>query len=68
MSGAGNPASLRFRKSCNDLEVEVGSENGGGSAAWATWVAFAGVMLMLIGVFSVIAGLAALFEDDLRMP
>lgn len=42
----------------------MGSENGGGSAVWATWVAFAGVMLMLIGVFSVIAGLAALFEDD----
>lgn len=38
--------------------------NGGGSATWATWVAFAGVMLMLIGVFSVIAGLAAAFEDD----
>lgn len=42
----------------------MGSRDGGGSAAWATWVAFAGVMLMLIGVFSVIAGLAAAFEDD----
>lgn len=42
----------------------MGSDSGGGSAAWATWVAFAGVMLMLIGVFSVIAGLAAAFEDD----
>ena len=44
--------------------IEVGSSEGSGSAGWATWVAFAGVMLMLIGVFSVIAGLAAAFEDD----
>ena len=42
----------------------MGSSGEQGSAAWATWVAFAGVMLMLIGVFSVIAGLAAAFEDD----
>lgn len=42
----------------------MGSSNEGGSAGWATWVAFAGVMLMLIGVFSIIAGLAAAFEDD----
>ena len=41
-----------------------GSEGSPGSAAWGTWVAFAAVMLMLIGVFSVIAGLAAAFEDD----
>lgn len=40
-----------------------GSKPPGGSAAWATWVAFAGIMLVLIGVFSVIAGLAATFDD-----
>jgi len=40
-----------------------GSQPPGGSAAWASWVAFAGIMLMLIGVFSVIAGLAALTGD-----
>ncbi len=40
-----------------------GSQPPGGSAAWASWVAFAGIMLMLIGVFSVIAGLAAVTED-----
>ncbi len=40
-----------------------GSQPPGGSAAWASWVAFAGIMLMLIGVFSVIAGLAAITED-----
>lgn len=42
----------------------MSSGNGEGSGVWASWVAFAGVMLMLIGVFSVIAGLAAAFEDD----
>lgn len=40
-----------------------GSKPPGGSAAWASWVAFAGIMLMLIGVFSVIAGLAAATGD-----
>lgn len=40
-----------------------GSRPPGGSAAWASWVAFAGIMLMLIGVFSVIAGLAAVSDD-----
>lgn len=41
-----------------------GSGSPGGSAAWASWVAFAGIMLILIGIFSVIAGLAAAFDDD----
>jgi hypothetical protein len=41
-----------------------GSNPPGGSAAWASWVAFAGIILMLVGVFSVIVGLAAAFEDD----
>ena len=40
-----------------------GSQPPGGSAAWASWVAFAGIMLMLIGAFSVIAGLAAVTDD-----
>lgn len=41
-----------------------GSKVPGGSAAWASWVAFAGIMMMLTGVFSVIAGLAAAFDDS----
>lgn len=40
-----------------------GSKPPGGSAVWASWVAFAAVMMMLIGVFSVIAGLAAVTDD-----
>ncbi len=35
----------------------------GGGQGWATWVAFAAVVMMLIGVFNVIGGLAALFSD-----
>lgn len=41
-----------------------GSSPPGGSGAWASWVAFAGIMLILVGIFSVIAGLAAAFDDE----
>jgi uncharacterized membrane protein len=34
------------------------------SATWGTWVAFAAIMMMLGGAFSVIAGLAAAFDDE----
>lgn len=40
-----------------------GSRPPASPGTWATWVAFAGIMLMLIGVFNVIAGLAAVTED-----
>lgn len=40
-----------------------GSTPPGGSAGWASWVAFAAIMIMLSGVFAVIAGLAAVFDD-----
>ena len=59
------PETVEERDALRGEEVAiVGSSEERGSGAWATWVAFAGVMLMLIGVFSVIAGLAAAFEDD----
>ena len=32
--------------------------------AWAGFVVFAGVMMLMIGAFQAIAGLVALFEDD----
>ncbi len=43
-----------------------GSGSGTHSSAttWGTWVAFAAILMMLSGVFSVIAGLAAAFDDD----
>lgn len=40
-----------------------GSRPPGGSALWASWVAFAAILMMLTGVFAVIAGLAAVFDD-----
>jgi len=40
-----------------------GSKVPGGSAAWASWVAFAAILMMLTGTFAVIAGLAAVFDD-----
>ena len=33
-------------------------------SGWVGWVAFAGVMMVMLGVFHVIQGLVALFEDD----
>jgi hypothetical protein len=34
------------------------------ASTWGTWVAFAAILMMLGGVFSVIAGLAAAFDDE----
>jgi len=31
---------------------------------WATWIAFAGLMLITLGIFDVLGGFAALFSDD----
>lgn len=33
------------------------------STAWTGWVVFAGVMLVTVGIFQVIQGLVALFDD-----
>jgi hypothetical protein len=34
------------------------------AGVWATWVAFAGLMLIVLGIFDVLGGIAALFSDD----
>ncbi len=34
------------------------------SSGWATWIAFAGLMMIMIGIFDVIGGLAGLFSDN----
>jgi hypothetical protein len=41
--------------------MERESAHGG---AWATWVAFAGIMMITLGIFDVLGGVAALFSDD----
>jgi len=40
------------------------SHRAEGPTGWAGWVIFAGVMMMLVGSFHVIAALVALFRDD----
>jgi hypothetical protein len=32
--------------------------------AWASWIAFAGLMLITLGIFDVLGGVAALFSDQ----
>lgn len=39
----------------------AGNDHGG---AWATWVAFAGILMITIGIFDVLGGFAALVSDD----
>lgn len=34
------------------------------AGVWATWVAFAGLMMIILGIFDVLGGFAALFSDD----
>jgi uncharacterized membrane protein len=34
------------------------------SDGWLGWIGFAGIMMVLVGTFTVIDGLAALFSDD----
>ena len=43
----------------------VGTDNVYGDAptAWAGWVIFAGVMMIMLGSFQIIEGLVALFDD-----
>ena len=44
----------------------VYESTGGAPAAtgWAGWVVFAGVMLVMLGLFHIIEGLVALFRED----
>ena len=35
-----------------------------GAAFWSGWILFAGIMMLLIGAFNVLQGLAAIFSDD----
>ena len=34
------------------------------TTGWVGWISFAGVLMVLVGVFHIIDGLVALFEDD----
>ena len=39
------------------------SKNNNGESGWLGWVGFASIMLLLMGVFSFLAGFVALFKD-----
>jgi hypothetical protein len=41
----------------------AGTGYGDSPSAWAGWVVFGGVMLIMLGTFQIIEGLVALFDD-----
>ena len=43
--------------------TETDTRYGDAPTAWAGWVVFGGVMLIMLGTFQVIEGLVALFDD-----
>ena len=38
--------------------------SGSGDSAWTGWIAFAGVIMVMLGVFHAIQGLVAIFKDE----
>jgi hypothetical protein len=40
------------------------SRSYNGTTAWAGWIAFAGMMMVLLGTFHIIQGLVAIFNDE----
>jgi hypothetical protein len=43
--------------------ADTGTRYGDAPTAWAGWVVFGGVMLIMLGSFQIIQGLVALFDD-----
>jgi hypothetical protein len=39
-----------------------------GSSAWAAWIRFAGIMLVVVGFFNLINGMTALFRNQVFVP
>ena len=42
---------------------EYGDRSGPAATGWTGWVVFGGVMLIMVGVFQIVEGLVALFND-----
>lgn len=38
--------------------------SGAGYSGWAGWVAFSGVLMVMLGIFAIIEGLVAIFSDS----
>jgi hypothetical protein len=47
----------------NRRSTETDTRYGEAPTAWAGWVTFGGVMLIMLGAFHIIEGLVALFDD-----
>jgi hypothetical protein len=43
--------------------ADSGARYGDAQTAWAGWVIFGGVMLIMLGAFQIVEGLVALFDD-----
>jgi hypothetical protein len=43
--------------------TQAGSRQDGPPTAWTGWVAFGGLMLLMLGTFQILQGVAALFDD-----
>ena len=59
--GGGLDASQRARMNTDAASVDAGATDRSG---WTGWVVFAGVLLILVGLFQVLEGFVALFKDD----
>jgi len=44
-------------------DTDYGDRSGPPATAWAGWVVFGGVMLIMVGLFQVVQALVALFDD-----
>jgi hypothetical protein len=47
------------------MEVNIMAKNNKEVTGWTGWVAFAGFMMLFVGLLHLLAGFAALFQDDL---
>ncbi|HET6877327.1 MAG TPA: hypothetical protein VFH38_07345 [Jatrophihabitans sp.] len=59
-----NPTAAEMQTASKDVPFQPEPRYTSGGSAWRGWIVFAGVMLMLVGSFQLIAGLVALFEDQ----
>jgi hypothetical protein len=58
MSGSRSDTRSNWQADSRRHELEIGEPTG-----WATWLVFAGIMLAVVGLFEVIVGLTALFDE-----
>jgi hypothetical protein len=68
-STAQQPAQQPAQQSAQEFAASApaprpGSVQATTMSAWVGWIAFAGVIMVLLGVFHVLEGVVALFKDD----